>query len=175
MQFSKKNVLKFNPKLLNCQNWPQCWSCLLQLPIMTFPHFPKFKIFAHLLSSILEHPKLRVGRGGALDCGWHLIRNLIMRMFVQDSARSTWIKSTANILRSCFKTVSLSSQQKRWGVVCWQIFFWRCRALTNWAQVGEERVLNFEEADSLDLFCHGGSDEYVDKVLLILQKEIVLL
>ena len=41
--------------------------------------------------------------------------------------------------------------------------------------MGEERVLNFEEADSLDLFCHGGSDEYVDKVLLILQKEIVLL
>merc|ERR1711988_1626215 len=32
---------------------------------------------------------------------------------LQDSARSTWIKSTANILRSCFKTVSLSSQQKR--------------------------------------------------------------
>merc|ERR1712156_1029316 len=26
-------------------------------------------------------------------------------------------------------------------------------------KVGEERVLNFEEADSLDLFCHGGSDE----------------
>jgi len=34
---------------------------------------------------------------------------------LQDSARSTWIKSTANILRSCFKTVSLSSQQKRLG------------------------------------------------------------
>merc|ERR1712223_390347 len=34
---------------------------------------------------------------------------------LQDSARSTWIKSTANILHSCFKTVSLSSQQKRWG------------------------------------------------------------
>merc|ERR1711936_1064679 len=33
---------------------------------------------------------------------------------LKDSARSTWIKSTANILRSCFKTVSLSSQQKRW-------------------------------------------------------------
>merc|ERR1712180_259936 len=26
-------------------------------------------------------------------------------------------------------------------------------------KVGEERVLKFEEADSLDLFCHGGSDE----------------
>merc|ERR1712013_1555 len=26
-------------------------------------------------------------------------------------------------------------------------------------KVGEERVLNFEEADFLDLFCHGGSDE----------------
>merc|ERR1712156_1240557 len=34
---------------------------------------------------------------------------------LQDSARSTWIKSTANILHSCFKTVSLSSRQKRWG------------------------------------------------------------
>ena len=54
-----------------------------------------------------------MGVVGALDCGRHLIRNLIMTMFVQDSARSTWIKSTANILRSCFKTVSLSSQQKR--------------------------------------------------------------
>ena len=39
----------------------------------------------------------------------------------------------------------------------------------------DERVLNFEEADSLDLFCHGGSDEYVDKVLLIHQNKIVLL
>merc|ERR1712180_438423 len=34
---------------------------------------------------------------------------------LQDSARSTWIKSTANILHSCFKTVSLSFQQKRLG------------------------------------------------------------
>merc|ERR1711936_1562495 len=34
---------------------------------------------------------------------------------LKDSARSTWIKSTANILHSCFERVSLSSQQKRWG------------------------------------------------------------
>merc|ERR1711962_1617150 len=34
---------------------------------------------------------------------------------LKDSARSTRIKSTANILRSCFKTVSLSSRQKRLG------------------------------------------------------------
>ena len=28
-------------------------------------------------------------------------------------------------------------------------------------QVGDERVLNFNEGDSLELFCHGGSDESV--------------
>ena len=28
-------------------------------------------------------------------------------------------------------------------------------------KVDDERVLNFKEGDSLDLFCHGGSDEYV--------------
>ena len=31
-----------------------------------FPHFPKLKIFAHLLSSILEHPELRVGCCGGI-------------------------------------------------------------------------------------------------------------
>merc|ERR1712156_572899 len=42
--------------------------------------------------------------------------SLLYPPLLQDSARSTWIKSTANILLSCFKTVSLSSQQKRWGM-----------------------------------------------------------
>merc|ERR1711936_860581 len=41
--------------------------------------------------------------------------SLLYPSLLQDSVRSTWIKSTANILHSCFKTVSLSSQQKRWG------------------------------------------------------------
>ena len=29
------------------------------------------------------------------------------------------------------------------------------------SKVDDERVLKFKEGDSLDLFCHGGSDEYV--------------
>merc|ERR1711973_839219 len=45
---------------------------------------------------------------------------------LQVSARSTWIKSTANILHSCFKTVSLSSQQKR----MWKKEFSTLRRLT---------------------------------------------
>ena len=34
-----------------------------------FLYFPQFKIFARLLSSILEHPELRVGRGGGIGLG----------------------------------------------------------------------------------------------------------